>query len=257
MKIEGIKKNKSGKYTLKLDNNEKIVTYDDVILKNHLLYNKEIDNEILKTLYQDTYYYDIYNKVIKMISTRLRSVKEVEKYLDKNNIEANDKEKIINKLKEVGLLNDKVYAKAFASDKLYLSNYGPGKIYNELVLQDIDSNIIDEVMSNLNIEDIRKKLTKIIAKKIKANSKHSSYMLKQKLINELHNNGFNTDMIIAIYDELASDDNTILEKEYNKIYNKYSKRLEGYDLERKIKEKLYQKGFDINTINTFLSTRSL
>ena len=43
MKIEKIKKTKSGKYILELDNNEKITTYDEVILNNNLLFNKEID----------------------------------------------------------------------------------------------------------------------------------------------------------------------------------------------------------------------
>ena len=34
---EKIKKTKSGKYILELDNNEKITTYDEVILNNNLL----------------------------------------------------------------------------------------------------------------------------------------------------------------------------------------------------------------------------
>ena len=51
MKIEKIKKLKSGKYKLELDNDQSIITYDDVILKNNLLYNKEIDNDKLNELY--------------------------------------------------------------------------------------------------------------------------------------------------------------------------------------------------------------
>ena len=38
------------------------------------------------------------------------------------------------------------------------------------------------------------------------------------------------------------------EKEYTKLYNKYSKKYSGYELENIIRQKLYQKGFDINEI---------
>ena len=37
-------------------------------------------------------------------------------------------------------------------------------------------------------------------------------------------------------------------EEYKKLYTKYSKKYEGYELESIIKQKLYQKGFDYNEI---------
>ena len=256
MKIEHIKKNNSGKYTIKFDNSEKLVTYDDVILKNKLLYNREIDNNILKNLYEDTYYYDIYNKIIKMISTRLRSIHEIKNYLNKNNLNEKEQQKIINKLLEVGLLNDFVFAKAYASDKLYLSNYGPNKIYSDLKEHQIDDGIINQVISALSEDDIREKLVKLINKKIKNNHKYSNYILKQKVINELSFSGFSKDMIIDIFDSLEVKDNSNLEREYDKLYIKYSKKFKDYELFKKIKEKLYQKGFDINEINSFMNEKN-
>ena len=64
MKIEKIKKLKSGKYKLEIDN-DKIITYDDVILNNNLLFNKEVDEELFNQLNIETRYYDVYNRVIK------------------------------------------------------------------------------------------------------------------------------------------------------------------------------------------------
>ena len=77
MKIEKIIKTNNGKYKVELDNKEKIVTYDDVIINNNLLYKKEINSEILNKINNDTSYYNIYNKVIKYINIRLRSEKEI------------------------------------------------------------------------------------------------------------------------------------------------------------------------------------
>ena len=47
MKIEKIQKLKNNKYKIKLDSGDIINTYDDVILNNSLLFNKEIDLELL------------------------------------------------------------------------------------------------------------------------------------------------------------------------------------------------------------------
>ena len=44
----------------------------------------------------------------------------------------------------------------------------------------------------------------------------------------------------------------ILKKEYEKLYTKYSRKLKGYELEKKIKEKLYSKGFDIHDIEKII-----
>ena len=171
-------------------------------------------------------------------------------------VPTNDQQEIINKLLEVGLLNDFVFAKAYASDKLYLSNYGPNKIYSDLKEHQIDDGIINQVISALSEDDIREKLVKLINKKIKNNHKYSNYILKQKVINELSFSGFSKDMIIDIFGSLEVKDNSNLEREYDKLYIKYSKKFKDYELFKKIKEKLYQKGFDINEINSFMNEKN-
>ena len=50
MKIEKIQKLKNNKYKIKLDSGDIINTYDDVILNNSLLFNKEIDLELLNKI---------------------------------------------------------------------------------------------------------------------------------------------------------------------------------------------------------------
>ena len=97
MEIKNIKKLKSGKYKIQLDDT-KITTYDDVIINNNLLYKKNIDNKLLENINIETSYYDIYNKVIKYISIKLRSKKEILEYLNKNKVEETDINKIIKDL---------------------------------------------------------------------------------------------------------------------------------------------------------------
>ena len=252
MKIEGVKKTKSGKYKITFDNKETISTYDDVILNNGLLFKKEVDNELLDKLNIETSYYDIYNKTIKFISRKLRSEKEVKIFLDKNNATNSDKKKIVTKLKDIKLINDSFFANAYCQDKMNLSNDGPCKIKKELISNDIEKNIIDEAMSKIDENMVYEKLTKLIIKKINSNHNKSNYMLKQKIVGDMINLGYSKEMIVEIIDSNLKSNKSVIENEYKKIYRKLEKKYEGEELERQVRIKLMQRGFsgeDINNID--------
>ncbi|NLL44876.1 MAG: hypothetical protein GX247_04350 [Mollicutes bacterium] len=255
MKIEKIKKVDKNKYQLQLSNDEAIITYDEVILKNNLLFKPQIDSNLLNQINIDTRYYDIYNRVIKLISTRLRSKKEIKEYLNKLNISIEDQEKIINQLTKIGLINDINFTKAYINDRTYLSNDGPNKIKKDLEEHDIDINIIEQEITNINQEIIYEKLKKLINKKIKNNRKYSIYQLKQKIVLDLINLGYDKDMILGCLNNQKLDNNDILEKQYNKLYTKFSKKYTGNELYKRIKQSLYQKGFNIEEINNLIEQK--
>lgn len=249
MKIDKITKNKN-KYILKLDNGDEIKTYDEVILNNNLLFNKEIDDNLLNKILDESNYYEMYYKVIKYISTKMRSTYEIEKYLEKQQF--NNNKKLINELKEKKLLNDLLFVKAFIQDKINLTNNGPYKIKKELLDHNISESIIDDELSVFNEELVTEKLNKIIAKQLKINRTKSKYMLKQKLVNNLINLGYSKETILTCIDNYEINDSDVLKKEYDILYKKLSKKYSENELEAKIKNKLYQKGFDISDINNIL-----
>lgn len=257
MKIDKIKKLPNGKYKITFDDNEKLITYDDVLLKNKLLFDKEVDKIKYEEISSDTKYYDVYNKIIKMISKRIRSKKEIEEYLETVSIDENDKLEIIKKLEEIGFINDLAFTKAFTYDKFNLSNYGPYKIKNELLKHDIEESIVEEAINTILESDIVDKLKAIIIKRIKNNNKYSNYILKQKIVLDLVNQGYDKDMIVDIYDSSKVESSSIINKEFNKQYNKLVKKYSGSELKYKLKEKLYQKGFDIDSINNLLQKKEL
>ena len=74
-------------------------------------------------------------------------------------------------------------------------------------------------------------------------------MIKQKLINYFTNKGYERQMIIEIIDNNQTTNNKIIKKEYDKLYNKLQNKYNEYELEKIIKQKLYQKGFSIDEIN--------
>ena len=83
MKIKKIVKLKSNKYKIIFDNNENIITYDNVILNNNLLFCKEIDEQFLSNIKSENEYYSLLNDSINLITKRLRSEKEIRIYLEK------------------------------------------------------------------------------------------------------------------------------------------------------------------------------
>lgn len=250
MKIEKIQK-KGMKYKIILDNGEIINTFDDVILENNLLFDKYIDSDLLNKINTDTIYYESYHKALKMIERRLRSETEIRKYLDKNSISDGDKEKIIETLKRIGLIDDLRFAKAYTNDKINLSLDGPLKIARSLEEHKIDKNIINEVIGNIDEDIVKEHLEKIVLKKVKANTKYSEFILKQKLMVYLINLGYAREDINESLTNihLSSD---LVNKEMEKIYNKLSKKYKDEELIYKFKNKLYNKGFKTDDINNFI-----
>ena len=244
MKIDKIKKS-GKKYKIVLEDGTEIKTFDDVIINYNLLYHKEIDDVLLNKILKDNTYYEVYNKVLNLISKKIRSEKEINEFLDKYDV---DKNKIITKLKSINLINDKLFAKAYISDKINLSNEGIDKIKNDLLKHNIDLNVIEEELSKIDANLIDKKIFKLINKKIK-NSKYTGYKLKYKVVNELINLGYDKYKIIEIYDNLDIKNDNLINKEYDKLYRQLSKKYSGKELEYKINTKLYNKGFTSEEIN--------
>ena len=250
MEIKNIKKMKSGKYKLELNDNTKIITYDDVILNRNLLFNKNIDEELLNQIEVDTNYYDIYSKILKFISIRMRSKKEIISYLEKKGIDDVDSKKIIDDLCKLNLINDERFAKAFSADKIYLNHYGRKKIKKELLEHDIEEDVIDSILELYDDNIFKENLNKLMEKKIKS-SKYSGYVLKQKLFYEFGNLGYENNIIEEVFSSIKIESN--IDRDYQKVYQQLSKKYEGNELILKIKNKLYTKGYSIDEINNILN----
>lgn len=246
MEIEKISKLKNGRYKVLLDNGESIITFDNVILNNNLLFYKEINEELLINIRNQNEYYDLLNKAIKLISKRLRSELEIRKYLETKCNDNDMIDNIIDELKKQKLLNDQRFAKAYINDKINLSNDGLFKIKNSLLNFGIDEYIIDFELNNNKIIFNNDKLDRIVMKKIRTNHKYSNYMLKQRILNDMLNLGYDKDEIIRSIDKYLIDDKDIYLKEYKKLYNKYKNKYDGNELEYQINKRLLAKGFKKN-----------
>ena len=254
MKIGKYTKLKSNKYSVVIDDIT-VKLYDDVIVKYELLRLKEIDDKLFKEITEYNDRLEAYYKSLKYITKKLRTEKEIYKYLDKDY----SKEIIletIDKLKRMGYLNKELYLKSYLSDQVHMSLNGPNKIKKDLVSLGYDEDEIKESIESIDNDIWLDKVQKIINKKIKSNRNLGSNKLKEKLVYDLSNMGYYKWMIedIVHSTEFSSDSN-ILEKEYNKLYARLSRKFDGSSIDYQIRMKLLQKGFYSSEIDEFMQNK--
>ena len=251
MEIVKFKKNKDNTYMVVFDNELSLKLYDDVIIKYNLLVNKILDDTRLTEIIEYNDYLLGYYKAIKYIMKKLRSEKEVRVFLEKMGINKSDIEQLIIKLRKDGYINESSYLKAFINDQINLSLNGPDKIRDSLKKQGFSYEVIDDYLDNFADEWIIR-IEKLVSKKIKLNHNLGKNKLKNKIINDLINIGYKKYDIMMVLDKFEFDDGTIIKKEYNKALRKFEQKYKD-NLNYKIKDYLYKKGFDLNEIERVMN----
>lgn len=196
MKIEKYKKIKESVYRVFLDTGEVVDVYEDVIVKNNLLFKKEINQELLNKINIENNYQEAYNQAIKYIAIRLRSIEEVKIYLEKKKYSKDIIDKTIQRLINNKILDDKVFANAFIKDKLNFTQKGKYKLKAELAKVKVSNDIINECLNEIEDELWLDRIDKIITKYLNTNKKYSDNVLKNKLYIYLVNLGYDKNLVI-------------------------------------------------------------
>ena len=255
MKINKIKKISTNKYELVFETGEKLKTYDEVILKYNLLYKKDIDKDTYQELMKANDYYSIYNNSIKYLTKKMHSKKDFLKFIDKYEMSNSDKTRMVKELESLKLIDDDAYLKAYINDRFYLSSDGPNKIKDSLIKEGIKEEKINNELSKISQEEISSKIAKIVSKKLKT-SKGSNYQIREKILLDMRNLGYNKEDVEPFIEDV--DESSSLEKDYNKIYNSLKNKEKDLNkLEYKIKSKLYQKGYNLTSIDEIIAKKRI
>lgn len=247
MKIEKLKKRPNGLYTIYLDNFNSYDFYEEIILKYELLITKTIEEDELNRIIKDNNNYESYYEALKVLKRTIKTKEEIKRLLTDKKYNKENIFFTITTLEKQGYINDKNYSKSYVHNSIITTNKGPKKIALELEKKGVEPNDYSEALEEYNTSLEKEKIEKLISKKIKANHNKSAKVLKQKLQVDLINNGFSKDIIKEVLNSLNIEENDdIMKKEYQKYYNKLSKKYKGKELEYKLKQKMYSLGFNIN-----------
>ena len=243
MKIVRFKKLKEGMVEFVLENGEEILAHEDLILKYELLRSKEIDANQLEKIQQENEIYRLYTVALNYIKPKMRSKKEIATYLRQKQADSKKIDQVLEILNRQGYLNENIYAEAFVHDRMVLTMDGPNKIASDLRKNEIDSQVIEQALSVFNEEIEREKIQSYIQKQLRMNKRKSSTALKQKMKSDLERLGYHAFLYQSEISKITVDDADLYQAEYQKLYQKLSKKYQGKELEWRIKQKLYQKGF--------------
>lgn len=250
MKIEHIKKKGKNKYEILLENNQRINTYDTVILKYQIILKKELSEELLETIKEETKQAQVLEKTLQYMNRKRRSEKEVRAYLKEFDLD--NEEEIINYLKGQGFFDVDSYIEAYIHDRFIFSNDGPNKIKKELLEQGFDESRVNDQIEQIDAFEIKQKLSKLIIKKMNTNHKYSEGYWKQKVLYHLVQLGYHKCLVEEILEGLSINHESILENDARKLFQRYQGKKPPLELRLFLKQKLYQKQYPIDDINQVL-----
>ena len=242
MKITKFKKTGKNKYKV-FFNNTDLTLYEDIILKYDLLIKSDIDEELIDKIIVENRNYEVYDIALSYIEVKMRNEKELHKYLINKGYDEKIVDETINKIKALGLLNEKAYISAFINDKVNLSSDGPYKIKNALLDLDFNENDIDDYLYKIDYKTWSDKLDKIINKKKSIMKSKSYYMFVNKMKNDLYNMGYDKDMIEEKLSKIEYESNAI-DKDFEKVNRKFNRD------KNKITSSLLRKGYSYEEINS-------
>lgn len=163
---------------------------DEVQLANlGLKKGQEIDEAELDKLKSESGFGKNYIRALDLISRRLRSEREIRDYAFRKQWTKENTERVIERLRVHGYLNDQRFAEAFVRSRANLRNYSKRRMMLELRKKGISSTIIEQVLADSDEFDELSALQNLIAKK------RSHYENEQKLIAYLARQGFSYDQI--------------------------------------------------------------
>lgn len=228
--------------------------HEELVLKFRLVVGKELDEAQIKELNGKLDLGDAYQYALKLLSRRPYTILQVRTKLESREYTKQVIDEVLDRLINAGLLNDGEYVRAYTRQEVAMGKKGPDKIKQELIKRGISEPTIDQFLVIYEEDEQIDHALKIANRLLNANHKYGGHMLKQKIIQQLINKGFNQQIIDKVLEQVELEnhkqaENSILVKEARKFYQKHQK-LNNYERKTKVISALMRKGFQYEDILT-------
>ena len=204
-KIEVQKRNKE-RVNIYIDNEYSFSLSTELIYKEGLKTNENIDLEKIKSIAKEDDYIKCKNAALKIVEKSYKSEKELKDKLLLKGYDNLTIDKTLNFLKEYNFLSDTNYVKMYVKDRSRLQ--GKKKIKYDLIKKWINDNLIEEEISNIDEDEEREVAYNMALKKYNVLSKRESdkYKLSQKLYRFLLSKGYDYDIVSYAVKRVTSTD---------------------------------------------------
>lgn len=230
----------------------------DVLIEFQLRKGTQYSEEELKEILHKDEIKKSYNMSLNYLSFRMRSEKEIKDYLISKSYQVEIVDIVITKLRNNHYVNDMEFAKAFVRSRIKSSTKGPLMLRQELQKKGISETNIQEGLKEFRIEK-QLEVAMYFAEKNKGQKKGlSEYQVKQKIGQALIAKGFSLELVKTALAKILfeRDEEELLKAvttQGNKAFKKYKEKFIGWELQQKVKQYLYQRGFKSEEIEMFIT----
>ena len=258
-------KNNKNEVSFTYDENESTVTLelsDKVIDQYQLQRGKTIDRDTFNTLKDLEQISRAYNKALKYLSVKDYTEQQMRKKLmNSGDYDDAQLDATLQLLSEKNLINDHLFTLNYFKRCTRLGIGHNKAIYN-LRNYGVDSETIDLCLEELDDDEEYQAAILLINNYYKKNTSISYRNIQRKIKEKLFLKGFTNEIIekaMSQYDfEYDKEKEKLaLEKDMTKVYNRYSKKLQGKELKNKMIDTLLKKGYNYEDIKHILEVKEI
>lgn len=115
---------------------------------------RELSKEEVEDIIKKASFQKVYEKILKFASLRPRSEREFKDWLKKHKVDRNFQPELFNRLKKLNFLDDKKFALWWVKQRKEFRLKSKKELIQELRLKGIPKDIIEEVLSKIDIDEI-------------------------------------------------------------------------------------------------------
>lgn len=167
------------------------------------------DADIVELRQKDDVAY-AYERAVRYLGTRPRSIEEIRRYLRKKETPADVIATVIERLKDMGYVDDEEFARMWVRNRAEFNPRGPAALRAELRTKGIADHIIDQALLDLDSTNLAMQAAQQKARSLRH---EDQYSFRRKLGNYLVRRGFDYETARAVADtlieqmEFDTDDN--------------------------------------------------
>ena len=171
------------------------------LIENRFDVGKEIDDEDLHEIINLSNERRAKEKALWLISYRDHSKKELTDKI-KRTCDEESAEKAVERMEELGLVNDEAYAQRYARKLLYSKHMSKNAAVCELSRKGIDKELAQEILENTEVDE-RDQIRQVIDKKYR---NLSDEKIKRRAVAALQRLGYRWDDIRSVLEEYSEED---------------------------------------------------
>jgi len=182
------------KSILKFSDNSQIILLKEIIKKHGLAIKQGLSVSYIKALKQKSLALEIEQCAFRLISKQFHSCYLLKLKLEKRGFNKDSVQYALNRMQELGYLNDRVFAESWISSRIKRHNQGRSLLLAGLLRKGIDRKMAKTTIDRIYLQEDEARCLFVLIKKLQANYNLSYEKLFQRLIRR----GFSANLIYKV-----------------------------------------------------------